>query len=333
MAGERRRLLWLVGLTVTAVAALVLSAVIETVLVAIAASYVLLPVHRWTIRRGLKPYWSAMTTTVVGVVGTLLVVVPIGFVLYVRREVVVDSLQRLSGEVTLFVVSDQPVVLDLGAIREGVVPGLSDFAVSVAQSLSTLSAKFVVFAFVVFALLYYHESLRGMAFGPVPAAYHEVIDRVHRRVRGVLFGHYVLAFVGGGVTYALGLVVFLGLGYEIPFFLALVGAVLWVLPYVSAAPLVFVLTVIHAVSGELVMALTVGVVGAVALVAAPRVVVQVARRTFGQPSGLDHVLYFVGFVGGGLTIGLVGVVIGPIALAVLTALSDAVADDSPISIT
>ena len=327
MAGERRQLLWVVGLLVTVVAAFVLSAVIKTVIVAIAASYVLLPAHRWIIRRGLKPYWSAMVATVVGVVGTLSIALPIGFVLYVRREVIVDFLQRLSGEVTLLVVSEQPVVLDVGGIRESIVPELSELAVSFAQSLSTVSAKFVVFAFVVFAVLYYHENLSGMAFGPVPSEYHGAIERVHHRVRGVLFGHYVLALVGAGVTYALGLVVFIGLGYEIPFFLALVGAVLWILPYVSAAPLVFLLTITHVLSGELMMAVTIGVVGAIVLVAAPRVIVQATKRRLGEPLGLDHVMYFVGFVGGGLTIGIVGVVLGPLALAVLTGLSESVAPE------
>lgn len=325
MAEERRQLLWVVGLVVTVVAAFVLSAVIETVLVAIAASYVLLPGHRWITRRGLKPYWSAIMATVVGVAGALSVALPIGFVLYVRREVIVDFLQQLSGEVTLLVVSGQPIVIDIGGIRESIVPELSGLAVSLAQSLSTLSAKFVVFAFVVFAVLYYHENLRGMAFGPVPSAYHGAIERVHHRVRGVLFGHYVLALVGGGVTYSLGLVVFTGFGYEIPFFLALVGAVLWILPYVSAAPLVFVLTVTHALNGELMMAVTIGVVGAIVLVAAPRLIVQATKRRLGEPSGLSHVLYFVGFVGGGLTVGVVGVVLGPLALAVLTGLSESVA--------
>lgn len=328
---ERRRLLWGVGLTVAAAATFVLSAVIETVLVAIATSYVLLPVHRWFLRRGIRHYWSAIVTTVLGIAVALLTAVPFGFVLYIRREAIIETLQRLDGELTLVVISNQPVVLDLGRLRETFVPELSAIAVSIAQSLSTVAAKFVVFAFVVFAILYYHENLRRLAFGPVPPGYHEVIDRVHARVEEVLFGHYALVFVGGAITYVLGLVVFIGLGYRIPFFLALAGAVLWILPYVNAAPLVFALTVSHVYSGELVMALIVGVLGAVVLVATPGLLVQSVRQRFDNPSRLDHALYLVGFVGGGLTIGLVGFVLGPLALAIVTTLVDALADTSAVT--
>lgn len=326
MVRERRRVLWLIGLVVTAVAAFVLSAVIRTVFLAIATGYVLLPVHRWLGRRGLNPYWSAIAATMLGLVTTLLIVLPIGFVLYVRRDVIVTTLQSMSGELTLFFINEQPVVLDIGGIREAILPSLSRVAVTIASSLSTLSAKFIVFAFVVFALLYYHRSLRTLAFGPVPPTYQGVADRVHERIREILFGHYVLVLVGGAVTYIFGLVVFVSLGYQIPYFLALVGAILWILPYISAAPLVLALTALHAFSDELGMAITIGVLGSLFLVLAPNVVVRVARKRLGAPSRLNQTLYFVGFVGGGLTIGLVGFVAGPLALAVLTTLIGAIAE-------
>jgi predicted PurR-regulated permease PerM len=317
---ERRQILWLVGLVVAVVAAFVLSAVIKTIVIAIATSYVLLPLHRWISRRGLKPYWSAITATLIGLLATLLVATPIGFVLYFRREIIAQTLQTLNGKLTLTVVNDQPIVLDLTAIREAIVPSLSGIAVSIAESISALSAKFIVFAFVVFALLYYYQSMRALVFGPVPAAYHGIAEQVHERIREVLLGHYVLVLAGGAVTYVFGLALFVGLNYQIPYFLALVGAVLWILPFISAAPLVLALTITHALSGELTMAVTIGVLGAVFLVAAPNAAVELVRDRLGNPARLDQTLYFVGFVGGGLTIGLVGLVVGPLVLAVLTTL-------------
>lgn len=319
MSRERQTVLVGAGVTIALVAAFVLSHVLATIVVAVAASYMLLPVHRWTVRRGVPSYWSAIVTTVLGVIVSLALLAPFIFVLYIRRSTLIDVVTSLDGSFSI-TLGQETSVLDLTALQEAIVPSISRLAVFIGRELSVLSAKFVVYAFVVFALLYYHNRLRSLVFGPVPSAYHGLVETIHTRVRGVLFGHYVLVIVGGVTTYVAGLGVFLFLGYEVPYALALVGAVLWVLPFVTAAPLVFVLAVFHIREGQLLMGLTVTVIGAVFLVALPTIIVEAVRSRLGQPERLSQALYFVGFVGGGLTVGLVGFVAGPLALTVLTTL-------------
>lgn len=315
------------ALLVGVVAAVVLSAVVWTVMLAIAMGYLLLPVHRWLLRRGLAPYWSAVLSALVAVVASLVAFVPIAWVLYVRREVIVAAANSLDGEVTLFVVSGHPVVFDLGAIRAAVVPSFSSLAVSTARELATLSAKFTVFAFVVFALLYYHDRLRGLVYRPTPAGYHDVVETVHERVRDTMFGHYLLALLGAAITYLLALGFFGVFGYQFPYALALAAAAFWILPVVSVGLLVFAIATYHALGGQPAVALLVGVFGAVVLVAVPRILVFLAHERMGRPRQLSASVYFVGFVGGLLTVGLVGVVVGPLALAVTLTFRDFLAED------
>ena len=312
----------LVGLAVAAAvsAAFVLSEVLATISTAVAVSYMLLPAHKWTTRHGVPSYWSAILATLAGVVLSLVVLLPFAFVLYVRREALLDGIAVLDTSAVISV-GGETLIVNLAPIQEAVTPSVSGAAVLAAQSASVLSMKFIVYGFVVFALLYYHARLRSLVFGPVPATYHDVIDRIHKRVREVLFGHYVLVLVGGAVTYATGLGVFLLLGYQLPFVLAILGAVLWVLPFISAAPLVVGLAVFHLLEGELVMFVVISLLGAIFLVALPNLIVDAVRFRLGDPERLSQTLYFVGFVGGGLTVGLVGFIIGPLALTIVVSLS------------
>ncbi len=327
MVSQRRTVLVGLGFVVAVIAAFVLSRVIMTILVAIAASYMLLPAHKWTIRQGFPPYWSAILVTLAGVAASLVLILPFVFVLYVRRDALLRGIAALDTSYPVLF-GGETFVLNLTPVQEALTPNVSRVAVVAAQQASVYSAKFVVYAFVVFALLYYSNRLRSLVFGPVPAMYHDIIDRVHTRIREVLFGHYVLVLVGGIVTYATGLGVFLLLDYQLPFVLALIGAVLWTLPFISAAPIVVGLAVFHFLEGELLMLVAITALGAVFLVALPNLIVDVVRFRLGDPERLSQTLYFVGFVGGGLTIGVVGFIIGPIVLTIVVALSGLLAESS-----
>jgi predicted PurR-regulated permease PerM len=326
VARERRRVLFGATAAVAVVALFVLSAVVTTILLAGAASYVLLPVHRGLSRRGLSDYWSAIATSAfAGAVG-LSLLAPFVYVLVVRRDGIRAVLESLRGEVTLFLVGDTPVVFDYGSLREALVPGFAQVAGFVGSRLASLAARLVVFAFVVFGLLYYHDRIAVLIRRLVTDRYYDVFGHVHGRVRDVLYAHFVVAYFGGAVTYLFGLVVFDLAGYRFPASVALIAAVFWVLPVVTVSVFVFVLAGVLAVGGDFANALLVGVLGALFLVGVPEVVVARLRASLGHPERLSAPAYFVGFVGGGLTVGPAGVVLGPIAVTVLLAVADLLAD-------
>lgn len=324
MDRERKRVLVLVSVSVAAVAVLVLGRVLGTVTIAIAAGYILLPIHQRFIGWGISDYWSAILASIAGAAISLVIAFPFVFTLYARRQQLLDTLTSLDTSIPIEL-AGRTLVLDLTPIQTAITPRVSEIAVFLGRRVSVLSAKFIVYAFVVFALLYYHRDLRSLAFGPLPTAYHDVADAIHGRIRATLFGHYVLVLIGGATTYVAGVVVFTVLGYAAPYTLALAGAVIWILPFVSAAPLVLVLSAAHALDGDLAMAVFVGVLGAVFLVMIPTAVVSAARTRFGNPQRLSKTVYFVGFVGGGLTLGIIGLIVGPLALTVLVTLAERLA--------
>ena len=316
MTQQRRKIL--VGLTLLTVgfAAIVLSRVIWTVVLGITAAYVLFPLHKWLLNRGIPAYWSAMISALFVVVATLLLFSPIGVVLFLRRAETIDFLRDLPAELEV-TVGETEVSLNLVTVQERITPELTDLALSIAAQVSILAAQFVVFAFVVFALLYYHERLDPLVYNSIPPEYHGVVDALHMRVRDVLFGHYVLVIIGGAVTYIAGVAVFSLLGYSLPLVFSLAAAILWILPFVSPAPLVLALGLYHLLVGEIFSAALIGLFGVLFLVAVPRVFVAEGRYRLGHPQSISPSVYFIGFVGGFLTIGLVGIVVGPIALALL----------------
>lgn len=327
MSRNRRRIL--VALTVLTVgfAAVVLSQVVWTVVLGIAAAYVLLPFHKWLMGRGVPAYWSAIVSSLFIVVLVLVLFTPIGVVLFLRRQETIEFIQDTPDQQE-FTIGDSLVTIDIDTVQEQFVPGLSDLAPALLAQLSVLASKFVVFAFVVFALLYYHEQLRPLAYNAIPSPYHGVVDAVHWRVRDVLFGHYVLAVVGLTVTYISGIAVFSLLGYSLPLVFSLAAALLWILPFVSPAPLVAGLGLYHLFVGEPVSALLIGLFGILFLVAIPRVFVAEGRYRLDNPRPLSSSVYFIGFVGGFLTVGFVGIVVGPLALAILGELLELLSRDT-----
>jgi predicted PurR-regulated permease PerM len=327
VAPTRRTILFgVLGATV-AIAALFLSRVIGTVVLGVAAAYVLLPVHRWFLSRGVPPYWSAIISTGMLVVIGSALIFPVVIVLWVQWDQISDI---LTGETfhQSITVAGREFDLSFTEVQEIFLPNVDELAVSLATDATVYGAQAVVFAFVIFALLYYHNRLRPLAYAPLPDPYHDVVNAIHVRVKEVLYGHYVLAVIGATVTYVAGIFVFGLLGYSLPFVFALTAALFWILPFLVPSVFVFGLGAYHALVGDLLLAGLIVVIGSIFLIALPRLVVAEFRERLGDPRPLSSTVYFIGFVGGALTIGFYGIVIGPLALAVLGVALELLADDT-----
>jgi predicted PurR-regulated permease PerM len=172
-----------------------------------------------------------------------------------------------------------------------------------------------LFAFVVFGLLVGHRAVEDALMAAVPRPYHDVVGAFARRTRDTLYAIYVLQVATGAATFFFALPVFLGLGYGIPVTLAFIAGVLQFLPIVGPSVLLGALAVYHVAAGDLVAAVLVVVFGGVIVAWLPDILVrpQLARRA----GHLPGTLYFIGFVGGLLTLGPVGIVAGPLAVALV----------------
>ena len=319
----RRRTYVLAGLLILTgcLTTVLLARVLSTIFFAITVAYVLFPVSEWLGRHGLNRRLSAAVTTGIAFVSGTLIVVPLGAVLYLRRRDLFTFFQQLPSIVTLefgeFSEFSYPVEIDptLTAARET----LTAVAVDLAAESPVLALKAVLFAILVYAMLWQPQAPKKAVYRTVPASYHEVVNRLHQRLRGTLYAIYVLQAATAFGTFVVAWVVFWLLGYQGAFALAVVAGILQFVPVIGPSIVVLTIAVADLINGNITGAILVTVFGLVFVGFLPDAVIRpkLARYTTGLPASL----YFVGFTGGVLTLGVIGFIAGPVVIALLVELS------------
>ncbi|MFB6106559.1 MAG: AI-2E family transporter [Halobacteriaceae archaeon] len=314
VVNQRRRVLVGLFLALAALAGAVLFEVLGTVFFAVTVAYVLAPLHDRLVARGVP---SRVASAVATLGATVAALVPVGltvYVIYRRRESILAFVADLPETVTVgvgglgYTVSRAPL---LASAREW----LSTVAVELARALPTLALKVSVFGLVVFALLVRREEAGRALLAAVPREYHDVAAALNRRCRETLVAIYVLQVLTAAATFVAAVAVFSALGYPHVVTLAFVAAVLQFLPIVGPSVLVVALTGYELVVGDPLVAVLTLVLGLVFVGALPDLLV---RPWFAREhADLPGSVYFVGFVGGLLTVGPVGVVAGPLSVALV----------------
>lgn len=322
---SRRTVLTVLLAVALAVAGVVLLDVVGTVFFAVTVAYVLVPLQKWFRTRGLGRRWATAATTALAVLGALLPLGTIGYLLYAARGRVLGALEALP-ETVVIEVAGAVYSLETAALVADVTALAESFAVPVARALPTLALKLALFGLVVFGLLVRHRAATRAVLAPVPPPYRDVVWRLHERVRGTLFGIYVIQVATGVATALFAYPAFLLLGYDAAVTLAVLSGVLQFLPIVGPSVVVLALAAFQVTVGPAVEAVVVTVVGLLVVAALPDLVVRpyLARGT----ADLDGSLYFVGFVGGLLTVGAVGVIAGPLVVALVVETGQLLAEET-----
>lgn len=311
--GNRQRVLVGVLVAIAIVTTIALFEILGTVFLAITVAYVLSPARRW-LRRRLGPVSSTILVTVGAVLGIVAIFAPIAVVLFVRFDEVVALLATLPDVVQIGVgpLAYEITLQDLIALAEG---WLRRVAVRVSAVLPAVLVKFALFGFVVFALLHNERDISTRILGVVPPVHRDVIEALHRRARDTLFAIYVLQGATALATTLLAIPVFLAFGYSSWVALAVFAGILQFVPVIGPSLLILALTVGELLMGDPVRAVGILVVGGVLVAAVPDVIVrpELAQRTI----KLSSTLYFIGFVGGLLSLGPIGIIAGPLLVALL----------------
>jgi predicted PurR-regulated permease PerM len=322
----RRRKLVVLGLfvAVLAVATVALASVIGVAFFGVTVAYVLYPVRRRLVERGLSQRVAAGLSTALGFLTVVLVFVPIGAVIYVRRASVIDFVRELPRTIPVsafgfeYVVEVTPLIRAAQEIT-------ADLAVGVAAAAPVIALKLVLFAFVVYGLLSRPHDLRKAVFNGVPETYHDILTALHERVRDTLYAIYVLQAATAAGTFLVALVVFFGLGYESAFSLAVIAGLLQFIPVVGPSVLVLALAGYQVVIGDVTAAILVATLGLVFVGFLPDAVIRPKLADY--TADMPGTLYFVGFVGGVLSLGLIGFVAGPLVVAVLVEVFDIASEE------
>ncbi|MFC6874041.1 AI-2E family transporter [Halobellus marinus] len=292
-------------------ASVLLQSVLGTVFFAVTVAYVLWPLRRELVARGQSRRIASAGATFGAFLMALFVFVPLVVVVYFRSDSLVALLGLLPDDLAISLFGFE-YALTLEAVSEFTILVIERAARRAATAAPVLVIKVTVFVFLVYSLLFYGEDAQRAVIALVPSAYHDAARALNDRARETLFAIYVLQAATALGTFVLALPVFFFLGYEAVIALATVSAVLQFIPIVGPSVLLAGLAAYHVAVGELLRGVAVFLVGGFVIALLPDVLIRprLARQTADIPGSL----YFIGFFGGVLTLGPIGVVAGPLAV-------------------
>lgn len=297
-----------------ALALAILWNVVETVFFAITVAYVLYPLRQQLVGHGIPRRLASALVTVATFVIVVVLLAPIALTLFRRRGAIVALLNDLPDmlPVELF---DRVFVIDLGSLVDTTAATLRSIAISLAADSVFIVLQFGMFVLVLYGLLLRPGAVGQVTFQIVPSEYHETIAALHRRAAGTLYAIYVIQAATAVLTFPIALVVFKLLGYPDVFVLAVISSVLQFIPILGPGMLAVGLAGYDILIGMPQRAVGVIVLGPLLIGLLPDLLVR--PQLASSQAKLPASLYFVGFVGGVLTVGVIGVIAGPLVVALL----------------
>lgn len=298
--------------------------VLWTVFFAVTVAYVTLPVRDLLAERGLGRHLASAVTTALAFATGVLVLLPLALVVYRRRRALLDLLRRLPDAVPISA-GEFTYTIELAALVPFARDYVGGIAVGVARATPIIALKAMLFAFVLYALLLYPGAPGRAIRRLVPAAYDDVLAALHERVRTTLYAIYVLQAATAFATFLLAFVVFTLLGYDAAFSYAVVAGILQFVPIVGPSVLIVLLAVVDLSLGAVTRGVLVLVLGLPIIGLLPDATVRpkLAEWTAELPGSV----YFVGFTGGVLSVGPIGFIAGPLAVALLAEVVRLVGDN------
>ncbi|WP_254542905.1 AI-2E family transporter [Halomarina pelagica] len=326
-ARHRRAVLAGVLLAFAVLAALVLFEVLGTVFFAVTVAYVLVPIRNYAVGRGLSRRVAAAIVATGAFAAVLGIVAALGYVVYQRRGSIVSLIESLPPRFVV-PIGGSNFVVETAAAQAQAIDALQAVAADVAAAVPVLVLKLFLFAILLFGLLLRPNSAGRALFSLVPGEYHDVLVALDDRVRQTLYGIYVLQAATAFGTFLVALVVFFALGYDSVFTLAVIAGLLQFIPVLGPGVLVGALALVDLLVGNTTRAVLVAVIGAVVVGAAPDAIIR--PRLASWAADLPTSLYFIGFVGGILTVGAIGVIAGPLVVALVVEMVEILSRDDDL---
>jgi predicted PurR-regulated permease PerM len=307
----------LVGLAILNLA--VLWGLLPTIFFAITVTYFLVPLTSLLRLPGYSRYVAGVISAIVAAPGALLLVAPLFGRLYLRRQRIINGRGLLPNEI-LQEFGESSDFIDTNQLIRSATSYLTQLAFDIAASLPVLAGKGFGFVFVVFGLLIRREELSAAILSPIPDAYHGIVWHLHGRSRQTLYALYITQVATGLATSLIALPVFLFFGYKSAFTLALIAGILQFLPVIGPSILELALVAFEVRRGASLTGAILVVVGLVLIGFLPDAIIR--PRLARQSAHLPGTLYYVGFIGGVLSLGAVGVSPGHSPLPYLPEPSD-----------
>ncbi|WP_435319957.1 AI-2E family transporter [Haloarchaeobius sp. TZWSO28] len=321
---NRRVVLVALVLVVGVVTWVTLSAVFATVFFALTVASVVTPVHRWLVDRGLPNYWAGVATTILTFVGGFTVFAPVFIIAYVRRDGLFALVRQLPEELVIdafgFYYAE-----NVADIQDTVINYLSDLAVVVARASPDLAFKATLFVMVLFSFLVSQDKVYRSSIAVVPPKYHDIAHALQERANDTLLAIYVLQLATALGTFLVAVPVFWVLGYDYWVSMAVISGILQFVPIIGPSVLIGATALWHLSLGEVQSAVIILVVGGLVIGYLPDAVIR--PRLASVTADMPGSLYFIGFIGGLLSVGPIGVIAGPLVVALFSETMTLLAND------
>jgi len=321
-----RRLTVLAGLLgfLLVLSLILLREVFGTIFFAITVAYVLFPVQKRLVRRNIDTRIAAGVCTALAFVAAVLLVLPLVIVLYLRRGTLITFIRGLQETVTVSV-AGMTYTIELATLSDRAIAALSNLGLSIARAAPALAFKLILFVLLVYTLLLQPNEIGRTLRQPVPREYHDVVMSLHERTRAALYAIYVLQAATAAGTFFIALLFFWLLGYEATFSLAVICGILQFIPVLGPSVVILALASVEVLAGNAATAAVLTILGLFFVGFLPDAVIrpQLASLT----GGMSASLYFIGFTGGVLSVGVIGVIAGPVLVALIAEAGELLAED------
>lgn len=290
----------------------VFSKVIWTVFFAVTIAYVLQPLNQQLREKGASDTLSSAISTLVAVVTLLTLAAPFLIVLYRRRDILIDFIQDIPQNISLEFLGFE-FDIEISTLVEMARDSVTEAAITVAQGAPSLLLKFVLLLVLVFALLRNSRKIKETFLGVFPERYEKMFMQYNDRAKQTITGLYIVQLSTAVLTFIVAMPVFYFLGYEPFISLALIAGLLQFIPVLGPTLLILILAGFEIILGDVFTGIIVLISGLLLIAALPDLVLRphLADKTTGMPASL----YFLGFIGGILTLGAIGIIVGPFIIA------------------
>ncbi|OUJ18341.1 putative PurR-regulated permease PerM [Methanonatronarchaeum thermophilum] len=292
----------------------VLSGILWTFVFAATIAYTLYPFFSYLRRKGLSAFVSSIVSTFIGMFAIVALAFPFIIVVYRRRDVLFEFLRDIP-ESFEFEVFGFELSLDVGVIVDVSWEYLSEAAIEAAQATPTIILQFFVLVVVIYVLLYKSNVIASYILGVFDESFHSLLYGYNKKIKDTIIGLYVVQLSTAILTFFIGLPFFYLLGYEPFIFLSLIAGVLQFIPILGPSILIVGLALFEVLIGEVVSAAIVLALGLLLIAGLPDLVLRPYLADV--ETGLSPSQYFIGFIGGIITIGAIGIIVGPLVIAIL----------------
>lgn len=288
--------------------------IVNVVVFAITVAYVLYPFRRWLAAQGLSRRLASALSTLVAFLAVVILLAPLVYIVYERRTELIVALERVPETLSVDI-GEWEYVIETEPFIDTIEDALTDIAVASALAAPRLVLELAVFTLLLYGILYRPGAIRKAMYELVPSSYHDVLTRLHERTQTTLFSIYIVQATTAASTFVIAYIVFSVLGFTAPFSLAIVAGIFQFVPIVGPSVLIVLLAVNEFVLGFTMRAVLVLVLGLVFISFVPDAVIR--TKLASRAGEIASSLYFVGFVGGILTVGAIGIIVGPLVIALL----------------